>query len=71
MRSLQQQTTQVIHAHLEGHLIFGHIAQDNEAFLLRLPRTEAELLCRAAWRERDENTHCETGATLKRYLGGN
>lgn len=39
------------HAYLEGHLVFGHIAQDNEAFFLRVSRTEAELLCRAAGKE--------------------
>lgn len=34
------------HTHLKGHLIFGYIGQDNEAFLLCLTRTEAQLLCR-------------------------
>lgn len=51
-----------VYAYLEGHLIFGHIAQDNEAFFLCLSRTKAKLLCRA---RRREKTH-----TVKQsYIG--
>lgn len=39
-------------AHLEGHLVFGHVAQDDEALFLHVSGTEAELLRRAAGEEK-------------------
>lgn len=55
-------------AHLEGHLVFGHVAQDDEALFLHVSGTEAELLRRAAGKknnnhdDRKKNTSCQTGA---------
>lgn len=41
-----------LHTHLKGHLIFGHIAQNNQAFFLGLSRAKAEFLCRAVGRKK-------------------
>lgn len=54
-------------AHLEGHLVFGHVAQDDEALLLRVSGTEAELLSRAAGQDKNnrhdkKDKYCRTGA---------
>lgn len=48
----------VEHTHLEGHLVFSHIAQNDEAFSLCFYRAKAQFLCRAG--EENENTHTHT-----------